>query len=714
MIGNLFSESWYRVAELRAGIHSAIQSHKQFFRGEMCYVLRDPFNSRFFRLSPEAYRFVMRLNPKSTVHDLWEESLRENPDDTPSQDAVIRLLSQLHLSNLLYVENSPDTEAVFERYSRTKQKELTSKIQSFLFFRMPLWDPHTWLVRYDNVTRMIFSRGGFLVWALVVFTGFWYALENPQALYQSGQGVLAPSNIFLLYICLAGLKFLHEMGHAMATRRFGGEVHTMGVMFLILTPLPYMDATSSWAFRNRWQRALVGAAGMIVELFIAALATIVWSHTGPGVINSLAFNLMFIGSVSSLLFNGNPLTRLDSYYILSDVLEIPNLAQRSREEWRYILESKILGMPDIERAASSATESFWLLSYGFASQAYRVLLSAGIALFVLDQWFEVGLIIVAISAWTWLLKPVYNLIHYLFFDPALEMVRLRAVSLAILTISLLIGLLFYVPMSNSIRAPGVIHARDYTRIHNQTPGILKEIIAPSGSVVQTDQILARLENPDLDVEILLVGAQIQESKALEIKARENRVADLKPISERIAFLGRKLDLLKDRRDKLTVRAKTNGTWIAPDLRRYLGTWAKAGAELGAILPSQDLEFVAVVSQENAYDLFELKEPQASLKFRGQSEITLPVTQFTVIPHEKDELPSMALGWYGGGDIAVEREDGLKTQESFFEARAVFHPHENLKTLHGRTGEIRIELADSSVMGQFMLFLKQLLQKRYQF
>ena len=162
-------------------------------------------------------------------------------------------------------------------------------------------------------------------------------------MFSQSQGLLAPSNLVYLYLCLIVLKVFHELGHAAMTKRFGGEVHVMGVMFLVFTPLPYMDASASWAFRNKWHRILVGSAGMIVELFFASIAAWFWVYSGEGAVKSIAFNVMMIGSISSLFFNGNPLTRLDSYYILSDWLEIPNLGERAKKQWFFCIEKFFFG-----------------------------------------------------------------------------------------------------------------------------------------------------------------------------------------------------------------------------------------------------------------------------------------------------------------------------------------------------------------------------------
>ena len=165
--------------------------------------------------------------------------------------------------------------------------------------------------------------------------------------------MLAPGNLVLLYLGMVVIKTLHEFGHALFCRKFGGEVHVMGVMLMIFTPMPYVDATSSWSFRQRSKRVLVGAAGMIVELFVAALATFLWARTGPGTLHTLAYNMMFVASVSTLIFNINPLLRFDGYYILSDLLEIPNLNQRAIGQLRHLAESKLFGVKPSESPAGT-------------------------------------------------------------------------------------------------------------------------------------------------------------------------------------------------------------------------------------------------------------------------------------------------------------------------------------------------------------------------
>jgi len=712
MIGNLFSESWYRVCDLRVCLLYSVKIHKQDFRGKTWFVISDPFNNHFFRIRLETYDFLMRLSPKQTVEEIWEDCLIRNPQNAPTQDEVIRLLSQLHMANLLYFENTADTRIMFERLTEMTRKEKVRTIASILFLKVPLWDPELWLKRYNTLIHAIFSRFGAFLWFLVIGLGLKTALDHKEQLFLNTQGILAPDNLIYLYLCLAVLKFFHEMGHAMLTKRFGGEVHTMGVMFLVLTPLPYMDASASWAFRNKWHRILVSAAGMIVELFFAAIACLVWANTGDGLIHSLAFNVMFIGSVSSLLFNGNPLARLDSYYILSDLLEIPNLSNRSKEQWKYILDHYLFGLPHSHSLAESRSESFWLLFYGLLSSAYRILLSVGIAMFVMDKWFVLGLIFATMTLVFWFIKPVLELIHSVFFDEKYTRVRARSIGLTLLFLGIFAGGIGILPVRNSIRAPGIVDILNYTKIITASDGYLSTVHKKNGDLVNKGDLLFELENPELNLDLQIVKAQIQESEALKSRAMDRSIADLEPIQERLLFLHSKVNSLLEKQAKLRVYAEVSGILSAPNLHKFLGSHVSQGFEIGSIVPDATAEFIAVVSQEQAYDLFQYQNLLGEVRLFGNSDRTLIAKQVQVIPYEKNELPSAALGWLGGGSIAVEQKDGITTLDSFFEVRVQLD--ENYRDLHHqRTGVLRLILPPATILEQAYKSLRQLLQKRYQ-
>lgn len=357
-MASTFSESWYRLAHQRICLRPGVKVRRQYYRGERWVVLENPFSNQFFRVRPVAYEFLARLRPDRTVQEVWQECLDRFPDDAPGQEDVLRLLSQLYHANLLQYDQAADTAQLFERYQKRRQRETTARLLNIMFMRIPLLDPNRFLMRTLPVVGKLLSPLGALVWLLVVGWALKLAADHFTSLRAHAEGVLAPDNLLLLYVVLVVVKTLHEFGHAYMCRKFGGEVHTMGVLFMIFTPVPYMDATSAWAFRSKWKRVLVGLAGMIVELFVVAIAMFIWANTGPGTWHSLAYNMIFVASVSTLVFNLNPLLRFDGYYILSDLLEIPNLAQRAGRQLRYLAERWLFGLEKETSPANSRSEAF--------------------------------------------------------------------------------------------------------------------------------------------------------------------------------------------------------------------------------------------------------------------------------------------------------------------------------------------------------------------
>ncbi|RLF30891.1 MAG: peptidase M50, partial [Thermoplasmata archaeon] len=481
--GTTFSESWHRIANLRVSLRPTVKVRKQLFRGEKWYVLHDPFNNQFFRLRPEAHDFVSRLRPDRTVEEVWEECLKRHPDEAPGQEDVIQLLTQLYFANLLYFEVPADTEKLFERYRKRRQREIQSKFLSIMFIRIPLLDPENFLRRCLPFIKHLISPVFGILWLLVVIAAGKLVVDHFDAVTEQAQGILASDNLILLYAGLVILKGLHEFGHAIVCKRYGGEVHTMGVMLLVFTPLPYMDATSSWSFRSRWQRALVGAAGMIVEIFVAAIATFVWAKTGPGTLHSLAYNMMFIASVSTVLFNANPLLQFDGYYILSDLLDIPNLATRARGHLRHLVERYVFGYKDSSSPSQSLKEAWWLGVFGISSGIYRVVVFTGIIFFVADKFLLAGLIMALICVISWGVVPSFRFVSYLASSPRLARTRSRAVAASISALVVLLALLAIIPFPNRFRAPGVLEAAGYIRVVNDAPGYVEAVLVPSGAGV---------------------------------------------------------------------------------------------------------------------------------------------------------------------------------------------------------------------------------------
>ena len=709
-----YSESWYRIADQHVALRPHLNVRRQFYRGERWYVVHDPINNQFFRLRAAAYDFVSRLRLDRPIEQAWKDCLAAHPEDAPGQEDVIRLLARLYSANLLHSDLPADSAKLFERYRQRREREIKSRLLNIMFARIPILDPDRFLKSWMPLIKWVVSPVGALLWLLVVGAGIKVAIDNAAALKEQSEGVLAPDNLFLLYLGFVLVKTVHEFGHATLCRRFGGEVHTMGVMFMVFTPMPYVDATSAWSFRSRWQRMLVGAGGMIPELFVAACAVFVWANTGQGTLHSLAYNIMFVASVSTLVFNANPLMRFDGYFILSDLLDIPNMYFRANQQLIYLIERYAFGCKKAESPAHSRREAWWLGLYGFAGHIYRTCVFAVMLFFLSSRYLILGVIMAAVCFISWIIVPIVRLVQYLSTSPRLERNRPRAVAVCVGAMAVLLVFLELIPFPNNFRAPGILQATEHTIVVNESPGYIESLLVPPGRYVKRGEALLQMRDRDLELELAGAHAQIAESEALELRALREQTADLMPIRSRLEAIKQRVEQIEGRKAALTVRAKHDGQWVAPEVDHISGAWLSRGTPLGQVINAKAFYFSAIVSEEDASRLFTPEIRLAQVRLRGQAGITLPVTGQKIIPAEHEVLPSPALGWHGGGEVAVQLTDpsGVRTAEPFFEVRATVQPTGGAAILHGRSGKIRFKLAPEPLLHQWARKLRQLMQKQY--
>ena len=713
MGGKTFSDHWHRVANLRLALRPTLDIQRQLFRGEVWYVVRDPMNDSYFRLQPEAYSFAARLGPGRTVEQVWDELLESEPETALGQEDVIQLLTQLNSHNLLYSRGNTDTSRIFDRLERKRKEKIKSKIVNFMYAQFPLVDPDRFLNAMLPVIRLLAGPFGWVLWLGTFAYGVRCVFERlPELLIQT-EGVLAPHNWWSLYLGMLIIKTLHELGHAGICKYYGGEVHTLGVTMMIFTPMPYCDATSSWGFRSRWHRALVGGGGMIVEFFVGAVAAIVWSQTAPGLIHSVSYNMMWIATVTSIFFNINPLVRFDGYYILSDVLDIPNLATRAQQELSHAVEKYLLGNTESKSQADTTVEAVLLFVYAVAAGLYRVMMSGSILLYIGSKYLLLGVVIGVVCAVQWIAVPAFSAVRYLLTSPSLGRSRFRAIAVSAVLAGGGLGLLGAVPAPRRFRAPGVVEAIRLSKVNTESAGTMIRVFS-AGEKVKQGAPLAELKNPELDLDLELAQRQLDEIAAIEQKATVQSLADLEPLRQRRRAIASMIDNLKEQKTSLVVRARQDGVWVVPRGTALTGAWIHRGDTLGTLVDPSQVRFTAVVSQEEASELFEEQISNVELRLFAQEPVPLTVTSHKIIPFQQRDLPSAALGFRGGGDIAVADKDnsGVKATEGFFEIEATLAPAPGVSLLHGRSGQLRLTLRPEPILFQVARKLRQLVQRRY--
>jgi len=650
------SPSWYRLASLRPALKPQAQVRRHRFRGHVWHVVRDPASGRFHRLTPAAYQLLGLFDGKRTMDDVWISVVDRMGDDAPGQEEVIGLLSQLHSADLLHCEVNPDSAELFERYGREHKARHASAWKNPFSIRFPLWDPDRFLARTLPWLQPAFGWIGALVYCVIVGSGLLLAaVQWPELTGNVGDRVLAVENLLLLWVCFPLVKLLHELGHAYAVKAGGGEVHEMGVMLLIFMPVPYVDASAATGFRSKWQRALVGSAGMLVEILIAALCMLIWAAAEPGWVRSIAFNVMLIAGVSTVVFNGNPLLRFDGYYILSDLTEIPNLGTRGTRHWRYLMERYVFRMMQVEAPPATTGEKRWFIVYTPVALLYRISVSVAIMLYIASEWFFIGVVLAIWGTAAMLLMPLVKGIDYLFSLPRVGRARKRALTIAAVLLLGVSTLVFLVPAPMRIQAEGVVWLPEESNVRSGADGFVRAVLAVPASQVAAGTPLLQSHEPTSETELRVAEARIAE---LEARLEQQR------FGERVeADITRsELDLERarharslERRGNLVVRSLVAGRFVLDQPADLEGRWFRKGELLGYVVQDAGRVVRVVVSQDDV-DLVRGRLRQVDVRPAERMDVVYPGRVVREVPSARDHLPSNALSTEGGGALAADPHD----------------------------------------------------------
>ena len=709
-----FSEHWHMVSGQRVWLLPTVKVQRQEFEGGRWHVLENPLRGQFFRLHPAAYAFVSRLAADRTVEEAWDSVVRVYPETAPTQQEVVQLLGQLQSAGLLRGELPADSRRLLDRHQKSQAKQVRSQLASVSSFKLPLFNPDALLCRLAPLGRLAFSWMGVSVWLAVVGAGLKIAADHWQELAAGRVGALDPGNLPLLGLVFTVVKVIHELGHGLACRRFGGAVRETGVMFMFLAPFPYIDTTSSWGFRERSKRILVAAAGMVFELLVAAIAVMVWVRAGDPDLKALAYKVVFVASVTTVLFNANPLLRYDAYYMLADWLRVPNLQQRSNQMLGFLCERWLFGVTGAVAPAVTAREAWVLTVYGIASNIYRIVLFSSLIGWIAGEYLILGLLMAAGAAYGMFLRPLAALVRYLGWDPRLGRQRLRAVGVTAGGLGVILAALWLVPAPRAFRAPGVVESSAPIEIHTGVAGMLRQVVAPPGSVVSAGDVLVIFSNPELEWKKRELEAGREGALAEWRRAEVEGDVEVKPFVSALAAVDRDLAVLTTKEEALTVRAPLAGRWEAPKIHQLQGRWMAQGEKIGRVLGSGGLVFRAVVAEGDASHFFAMAGAMAQVRLRGNASQVMPVDRWHLVPAYRNELPSAALGWEAGGEVEAkaDKEGHMRASQPFFEVRAELRDADLSELMQGRSGVIRFRVLDEPYLRQWLTDLRRFMQKRY--
>lgn len=525
-----------------------------------------------------------------------------------------------------------------------------------MYFRVRLLNPDRILAWLEPIFRPVLGRIGFLAWTIWVIAAFVTLIPHWNTLVEGVDSVRDPNNWGWMIAVFVATKLWHELGHGLICKRLGGQVPEFGAMMLVLVPSPYVDATAAWSFPSKWQRMAVGAGGMIFELAAAAAAAFIWVSTPKeSTLHQLAYNVIFMSSVTTVMFNANPLMRFDGYYILSDWLEVPNLAARATQMLKFLFERHVYRVRSAVPPTGNPSEALILLAYGLASMVYRVFLFVSITLYIMGKMFAIGLFLAAWTAGMWFILPVGGFIHWLATSPRLAEHRTRAILASLVMAALVIIGVGLIPAPDRRRATGVVESVAQTTVYAAADGFVKTSHVRTGDRVVAGQPLVTMESRRLDAELRYAQAQLDEARAKRDEALGKSLGAAQAADEYCRTLEAHLRVNQQRREGLIVRAPHDGVVVSNDPSTLVGAFLQEGRAICDVVDDKHLRVTAVLTQPEASWI--TTEPYGvEARLVGTIHDVVTLRKDRVIEAGTRDLPHESLGFSGGGRIEIDPKD----------------------------------------------------------
>jgi putative peptide zinc metalloprotease protein len=582
---------------------------KQTFEGRTYYVVKDPISLQYFRLTAEDYHLAILFNGVRTfgqIRDTWVESHRHlRLEYTPDEinERVLKFANDLALLQFLSVQG----QRVKARMDASrKQKASKGGLYNFtnqvFFFRKSLFDPDRIFGKMAKPLWWVWTKPTFWIsWAIIAFAALVF-FAKAEGLDQALANLFNWHNLALMWVTTILLKSVHELGHGLTCKHFGGEVHEIGFMSMVFTPYFFVNVSDSWTMPNRKHRMLVSFAGIYVELIFAAFAVFLWASVQPGWFKDFLFNVIVICSVSTLLFNANPLMRFDGYYIMIDLIETPNLQQKSRlliqqkvTRWLFgsanAAKTDLLARMPLPKKRLPLFYLYAVLSWLYGYYViYKLIVwmrphLEPIGLEGLTDWFAV------LAFAGWVVVPLWHFVKHLHLsrEDLKPKGRWRRIGVLFgIPLAAFIGFCF-VPVEKEITRHGAVELAEPEIVHPETGGFIREILVNEGDLVQPGTVLARLENRELNERAtvasldlrryeLVLAAAIGLGKPEEVRQLEAMRDGAKTVAEKANHDVAQLEL----------RAKTAGVVLSRDLQQRVGAFLRppqdALCEIGSLDP----------------------------------------------------------------------------------------------------------------------------------
>ncbi len=716
---------------LTVRLRADVEFRRQEYQGRDYWVAKDPVTLKYYRFEDEEYFLLTLIDGHHSPAQIKRKFDYEFAPQKITLQELYQFIGMLHRSCLVVSDEPGQGVALRERGRKRRLQQWRASLTNILAFRLKGFDPDRLLTFLDRYTGWFFTWPATLVVLFAAIVAAGLVLSQFETLTNRLPGFhefFSSSNWFWLAATIALSKILHEFGHGLACKRFGGRCHEMGVMFLVMTPCLYCNVSDAWMLPDKWKRAFIAAAGMYVELVLVVLAVFVWWFSHPGLVNQLALNMIVVTSVSTLLFNANPLLRYDGYYILADLLEIPNLRQKAGSVLTRMLADWCLGIPARPDPFMPTRRKWLFVSYSLAAVLYRWLITFTIFWFLYKLFEPYGLKVIGqgialMAIWGLIGMPLVKLFR--FFSVPGRMLAVKPVRLLVScgVVGSVVAVVLFLPVPHYVRCCFYLQPQDVDNLYVELPGTIQAIYRRANEMVNEGEPILKLTNPELDSTLERLRRLVAEREAdywaiYRIAQRDiSRSAELDTALAELESA--RADLAQREKDLplTTVAARKRGVVLAP---RYvkppdpdsdqLAAWHGTPLEprnVGAYLEQQTL-VARIVPDPRKFEAI-MAVDQADIEFvRPDQPVELIVTETPgtvfrsalqfVSPTRMKSVPPALSSRRGGPLVTTVDSNGNDVPQSTTYLVAAPVDSDQLLLVDGATGRAKIRVG-SMTLGQ---------------
>ena len=641
----------------------------QKFGDATYYHIEIPSSSKFFKIGYAEYVFISLLDGETSFAHALAISSQTLGAEALSEQQATQTLFWLLDNNL-----AAATDASMGLQSGDEEKQpLWQKLNPF-WMKFPLGKPDKWIDGCTAALGWVFHPAAVVISLLTMLVALMSLATHWEKFSASVGTVFSSSNWLWMLVTWVMLKIMHEFAHAIVCKRLGGTVKETGIIFILFAPLAYVDVTSSWRFKSRWHRIAVAVAGMYIELLVAAVCLILWCMTRDQLLAYHLMNVVMLASLSTLIFNANPLMKFDGYFILSDLSGIPNLYQEGSHAVSRCLNWIFYGQQEEKSRREIHHWRHFITGYGLACMVWKVLIFAGLFIAAAVMFGGWGMLIVLFGAVSSIVVPLGKLVKDLGvrFMHRPESI-LRAAGVTAMLMFLAASSWWLVPNSFVARNPCLVDYSDSAKIRAHSSGFIAEIFVVDGQAIESGQPILRMENRELASEVAQLKARLKQREVEEriaknsgdptaaLVARKDRFATIEILQEKEAQYGR-----------LLVRSPIAGNVVSRNLEQKSGTYFQRGDFLMSVGNDADKEIVISVSSENLTSVSELVGKTIPVELGSRRKIMATISR--VDPLASIQLREPKLASPNGGMLAVKPigSDAASEGERFELLKPRFH------------------------------------------